>query len=99
MLVLRRKPAEAIRFTTEDGATILVTVLAVEGKTVKLGVKAPMTVHVVREELDTRRYPPEQFGPPKTGVVPMLQIHRAYIDAEKAITWMFDPDSEGGEPD
>lgn len=49
MLVLRRKVEEALVI---DGV-IIVTVLAVEGERVKLGISAPPEVMVVREELLT----------------------------------------------
>jgi carbon storage regulator len=47
MLVLRRKPDEAVVLNGE----ITVTVLAVEGNRVKVGIDAPAAVTVVRLEL------------------------------------------------
>lgn len=47
MLVLRRKVGESICI----GDTIVVTILAVEGQRIKIGVSAPDEVSVVREEL------------------------------------------------
>lgn len=47
MLVLRRKVGESIRISD----TTVVTVLSVEGERVKIGVSAPDTVSVMREEL------------------------------------------------
>lgn len=47
MLVLRRKPEEALVIN----GTIAIYVLAVEGERVKLGIVAPPDVVVVREEL------------------------------------------------
>lgn len=47
MLVLRRKPDEALVI---DG-TITVSVLAVEGERVKIGIEAPPDVAIVRREL------------------------------------------------
>jgi carbon storage regulator len=47
MLVLRRKPDEAVVLNRE----ITVYVLAVEGDRVKIGIEAPPTVTVVRAEL------------------------------------------------
>jgi len=49
MLVLRRKREESIRIS----ADIVVTVLATRGKSVSLGVEAPMEIHVLRSELTT----------------------------------------------
>lgn len=50
MLVLARKTNEAIQI----GANITVKVLRVKGKAVKLGIKAPDNVEVVRTELLVR---------------------------------------------
>lgn len=47
MLVLRRKVGESIIL---DGV-ISVSVLAVEGERVKIGISAPLEVTIVREEL------------------------------------------------
>ncbi len=47
MLVLTRKPEERIYI----GSEIVVTVLAVEGERVKLGISAPRDVQVLRGEL------------------------------------------------
>lgn len=46
MLVLSRKPAEAIRI----GDDIIVKVIAIRGGQVKLGIEAPQGVRVVRTE-------------------------------------------------
>lgn len=50
MLVLRRKVGESIVLN----GTINVSVLAVEGERVKIGVSAPPEVTIVRQELLTR---------------------------------------------
>jgi carbon storage regulator len=47
VLVLSRKPEQSIMF----GDTITVTVLAIEGDRVKLGIKAPRDVQVLRDEI------------------------------------------------
>jgi carbon storage regulator len=47
MLVLRRKVGERIVFA----GVIELTVLAVEGERVKLGIQAPPDITIVREEL------------------------------------------------
>ena len=47
MLVLTRKTEQSLRL----GDTITVTVLAIEGDRVKLGIEAPRTVSVLRQEL------------------------------------------------
>jgi carbon storage regulator CsrA len=51
MLILTRKPGEAIRI----GKDIAITVLAVNGLQVRLGVDAPKDVSVDREEIATRK--------------------------------------------
>ena len=55
MLVLTRKPEEAIRLTGFNCAAgfgeITVTVLSVEGDRVKLGISAPKNVTILRQEL------------------------------------------------
>jgi carbon storage regulator len=48
MLVLSRKAGEAIKIA-ED---IEITVISVEGQRVRLGVRAPRSVSVIRSELD-----------------------------------------------
>jgi carbon storage regulator len=47
MLVLTRKPEQSLLL----GDTITVTVLAIEGDRVKLGIKAPRDIAVLREEI------------------------------------------------
>lgn len=47
MLVLSRKPLERIQI----GDSILLTVVRIEGNTVRLGIEAPADVRVFREEL------------------------------------------------
>ena len=46
MLVLSRKPAEAIRI----GDDILIKVIAIRGGQVKIGIEAPQGVRVMRTE-------------------------------------------------
>jgi carbon storage regulator len=50
VLVLARVPGQAVRI----GLDITVTVLAVRGRTVQLGIEAPAPVTVYREELYRR---------------------------------------------
>lgn len=47
MLVLSRKTEQSLRL----GSDITLTVLAIEGDRVKLGINAPRTISVLREEL------------------------------------------------
>jgi carbon storage regulator len=63
MLVLRRKLGERI-LLPECGVTV--TVVAIEGNTVRLGISAPAEMGVFREELwQQRRHQPH--GPPAKG--------------------------------
>ena len=60
MLVLRRKVGESIVLA----GVINISVLAVEGERVKIGISAPPDVTIVREELlRTVREPSEQNSP------------------------------------
>jgi len=60
MLVLRRKVGESIVLA----GVINISVLAVEGERVKIGISAPPDVTIVREELlRTTRDTPEQNTP------------------------------------
>ena len=61
MLVLTRKPGERI---VVPGCELVLTVLAVNGKTVRLGITAPAAVPVRREEA-RRRGAREAHPPPK----------------------------------
>jgi carbon storage regulator len=63
MLVLRRKVGESIIL---DGV-ISVSVLAVEGERVKIGITAPADVTIVREELlKSTANPASDIPPPPT---------------------------------
>jgi len=63
MLVLSRKPGEKVHI----GADILVTVLEVKGNRVRLGIEAPRSVTVTREELLSRPEPQKVPVPDLTG--------------------------------
>ena len=47
MLVLSRKEGECVRI----GKDIFVAVISINGKTVRLGFKAPAQIEIVREEI------------------------------------------------
>ena len=49
MLVLKRRPSEAIKI-----GEALVTILSVEGRSVRLGIQAPESVRIVRAEIESR---------------------------------------------
>ncbi|MDE1171529.1 MAG: carbon storage regulator CsrA [Verrucomicrobium sp.] len=48
MLVLSRKPGEAVKL----GDEIEIIIVAVEGQRVRLGIKAPRDVRILRTEID-----------------------------------------------
>ncbi len=60
MLVLSRKRQESIRIRDD----IVVTVLAIQGNKVRLGIEAPKETHVLRTELQ------KVISEPPTGFVP-----------------------------
>ncbi|WP_444918752.1 carbon storage regulator CsrA [Microbulbifer sp. JMSA003] len=47
MLILKRRAGENLRI----GANVLITVLEVKGKQVKIGIRAPKSLPVYREEI------------------------------------------------
>ena len=51
MLILTRRPNESIFLTTEGGERIKVSVTGVQGNQVRLGIDAPRSVTVHREEI------------------------------------------------
>jgi carbon storage regulator len=63
MLVLSRKPGERI---VVPHCELAVTVIAVEGKTVRLGISAPEDIAVYREEV-WHHLRQELHGPPPKG--------------------------------
>lgn len=46
-LILTRRPGEAIRI----GETISITIMAISGNQVRIGIDAPAEIHIIREEL------------------------------------------------
>ena len=60
MLILTRRPGEAIRI----GDDVEVYVVAVNGNQVRLGIKAPRSVAVHREEIYEKISDPEPTKPP-----------------------------------
>lgn len=66
MLVLSRKQSERIRL----GNDIVVTVVRVAGDKVRLGIEAPSSVVVLRDELEAHAAPdpaPDNASTPATG--------------------------------
>jgi carbon storage regulator len=60
MLILSRRPQETIRV----GEEVTITVLAVEGNKVRLGITAPRHISVDREEVHERKQREAQAGEP-----------------------------------
>jgi carbon storage regulator len=55
MLILTRRPGETLVMKTESGELINVTVLGVKASQVRIGVDAPKTVAVNREEIHLKK--------------------------------------------
>lgn len=55
MLILTRRPGEVIVIETPSGEVIDVTVLGTAGCQVRLGVKAPKSTNIDREEIRQRK--------------------------------------------
>lgn len=51
MLVLTRRCGESINMTTKSGEEITVSVNTVNSGQVRLGITAPQSVHILRDEL------------------------------------------------
>jgi carbon storage regulator len=55
MLVLSRKKGESVVIEDHDGQEIIVTICAVEGGKVRVGITAPRSMRIDREEIHERR--------------------------------------------
>lgn len=55
MLIITRRPVEAIDCTLEDGRRITFTVLGVDGNQVRIGIAAAKTILVDRREISIRK--------------------------------------------
>lgn len=55
MLVLSRKPSEAIVIEFPGREPVVVRILAVEGRRVRIGLEGPAEAHFVREEIQDRK--------------------------------------------
>jgi carbon storage regulator len=51
MLVLTRKPGQAINFKLPSGEVIVVHVLSVKGSGIRIGIEAPRSIGILRSEL------------------------------------------------
>lgn len=56
MLILTRRPGERLRIVTDAGEHIWVTILGGRGNQIRVGIDAPKTVKVMRDEI----LPPEE---------------------------------------
>ena len=77
MLILTRRPAEAIRI----GDEITVTLLGIKGNQVRLGIDAPRSVAVHRQEI-YNRIQAEQGRAPSGDPPPMVSMHIVSSDGE-----------------
>lgn len=68
MLILSRKAGETILLA----GTIAVSVLAIEGRRVTIGIRAPLEIPIVREELLHRGASEEATAPPAS--IPSLEV-------------------------
>jgi carbon storage regulator len=76
MLILSRKPNESLVILDSDGKTarVIISVLAVEGDKVKLGISAPREVGILRQELwqsmqiEAKIFPDTAVSPEPSGL-------------------------------
>lgn len=54
-LVITRRPGEGFRMTLEDGRVIHVKMFALVGNKMRIGIEAPRTITVDREEIAERK--------------------------------------------
>ena len=59
MLVLTRKPSQALNFHTSDGV-IQIHISGIAGEQVKICIDAPRAVNIARSEIDCRVEQPSQ---------------------------------------
>jgi len=73
MLVLSRKPGESIKL----GDEIEVVIVAVEGQRVRIGIKAPREVRILRTEIDPKIVQSNQDAVLKPGTIPADLLKQA----------------------
>jgi carbon storage regulator CsrA len=57
MLVLTRRPGEAVTIKTRDGTTIEIMLTGIKGNQARLSFKVPQSVQVLRNELMLPKQP------------------------------------------
>ena len=77
MLVLSRKPGESIKL----GDEIEVVIVAVEGQRVRIGIKAPREVRILRTEIDPKIIQSNQDAVLKPGAVIPADLLRQAAEA------------------
>ncbi|HEY8965948.1 MAG TPA: carbon storage regulator CsrA [Candidatus Methylacidiphilales bacterium] len=73
MLVLSRKPGESIKL----GEEIEVVIVAVEGQRVRIGIKAPREVRILRTEIDPKIVQSNQDAAVKQDAIPADLLRQA----------------------
>ena len=73
MLVLSRKPGESIKL----GEEIEVVIVAVEGQRVRIGIKAPREVRILRTEIDPKIVQSNQDSAVKGAALPADLLRQA----------------------
>jgi carbon storage regulator len=80
VLVLSRKVGEQVRI----GENIVVTIVAVEGAKVRVGIQAPIETRVIRQELLNRAAPPPPAASPAAAANPCLMVEAAPAEGTNA---------------
>lgn len=63
MLILSRKTSESIVIELEDGRRITITAVSIRGDKVRLGLEAPRSIKLRREELQARTLADQHDAP------------------------------------
>jgi carbon storage regulator CsrA len=86
MLVLSRKAGQQIQI----GDGIVVTILQLNGNTVRVGIEAPREVRIIRGEIDRKNEPADAEAAPAdetaTAVLPRALAERVHAPAVERVT-------------
>lgn len=81
MLVLSRKPGERIHI----GSDIIVTVLDISGKLVRIGVEAPQSVNILRDEVKVQIENANKLAAVKSKYLDRLREYGIAISTKRKI--------------